>query len=178
MINDTATLQELLFILGQNTSLGPSKYVLSHHNSPQPDLPYATLSTRALTPYGMLQNGEIDNAGNREVVGWYRWDVRFSFFGDNSVGLALETLTALNFETIRLLYLQEGFNLLHSGGIERAPYLVDNLWRDSSFFIVSFLISDKNNEFVSFIEHLGVTEGKFLRGQGDPDPIINNFTIN
>ena len=178
MINETTSLQSLIFILGENTSIGADKYVLAYQNSPQPDPPYAAIVTKSLTPYGMFQNGEVDNTGNREVVSWYRWDVRFDVIGDNSTGLAQEILTALNFETVRMLYLQEGFNLLRTGGVERAPIIVDNLWRDKAFFLASFIISDKNNEFVSLIEHLGLVEGKFLRGKGDPDPIIHNFTVN
>lgn len=179
MINETTLLQSIVTILESKTSIGTGKVVLAYQNSPQPEPPYVTLVTKQLKKLGLgLQNGEVDNTGNREVVSWYNWDVRFEIFGPNSVGIAQEILLTLNLETIKVLFKDNGYNLLDAGSIMRAPQLIDNRWRDKSFFMANFLTSDKNVEFVSFIEHLRNVEEKHSKWEGDPNPLTQIFNVN
>jgi hypothetical protein len=179
MIDNTTNLQGLIYVLGDNTTLGPSKYVLAYQNAPQPDLPYSSITTKSLTKVGMDVLKDINTiTGYRDIVSQYKWEVRFDVFGDNSVGLAQEILFKLNLETIRDLLKEEGYNILRTTTIESAPYLVDNLWRDRAYFLATFVVPDKNTEFVSWIEHMGPTVGQFLRGPNDPAPFTETFTIN
>lgn len=179
MIDDTINLQGLIYVLGDNTTLGPSKYVLAYQNSPQPDLPYSSITTKGLTKVGMNDVKDINTiTGYRDIISHYKWDVRIDVFGNNATGLAQELNFKLSLETIRDLLKEEGYNVLRISPIETAPYLVDNLWRDRAYFLVTFVVPDKNTEFVSWIEHMGPVVGEFLRGANDPSPITETFTVN